>query len=300
MSDAEELAYYTATGPFTRLDSVDAKSLPDLIIPLVNIVQGVLIHRGWLKAYNVEMAPERFPEEGLHSVEAIIRRAQELQPGPIEEPRSPAQRVLANCRDFSTMLATLLKLKGTPARARCGFATYFEPGRHVDHWVCEYWHAEEGRWRMVDAQLDALQRGIIKPDFDPLDVPHSAFWLAGKAWQKCRDGDANPDTFGIMDMWGEWYVVGNLCLDVAALNKVELLPWDARLIAGQLSAVGDPPSLYDRMAAISLAASTRDARDVRYFYETTPEVQVSEATLREIADADAKGVGTGANPLAGR
>jgi hypothetical protein len=263
-------------------------------------VQGVLIHRAWLKAYNIEVGPERFPEEGLHSVEAIIGRLEELRPGPINEPRPPVDRVLANCRDFSTLLAALLKRKGVPARARCGFAAYFEPGKYVDHWVCEYWHAEEGRWRMVDAQLDALQRGIIKPDFDPLDVPHSAFWLAGKAWQACRAGDADPDAFGIADMWGEWYVVGNLCLDVAALNRVELLPWDARIIAEQLSAVGDPPSLYDRMSAISLAASARDARDVRHFYETTPEVQVSATTLQEIAHADAQGAGTGANPLAGR
>lgn len=299
MQDDEELAYYGATGPFTRLESVDPALLPDALIPLVNIVQGVLIHRAWLKAYNVDAQPERSAEEGLHSVEAILRRAQELQPGAINEPRPPARRVLANCRDFSTMLAALLKRKGTPARARCGFATYFEPGRYVDHWVCEYWHAEEGRWRMVDAQLDALQRGIIKPDFDPLDVPHSAFWLAGKAWQQCRAGSADPAAFGIADMWGAWYISGNVCLDVAALNRIELLPWDARIIVDQLKAVGDPPSLYDRMAAISLAASTRDARDVRYFYETTPEVQVSEAALREIAEADAQGAGTGANPLAG-
>ncbi|MEX2225097.1 MAG: transglutaminase domain-containing protein [Dehalococcoidia bacterium] len=300
MTDAEELAYYTAPGHFTRLESVDAASLPDLMIPLVNIVQGVLIHRAWLKAYNVEAPPGRYPEEGLHGVEAMLARIRTLDDAPITEPRAPADRMLANCRHFSTLLTAFLKLKGVPARARCGFAAYFEPGRYVDHWVCEYWHAEEGRWRMVDAQLDALQRGIIKPDFDPLDVPASAFWVAGKAWQKCRSGEADPDTFGIGDMWGEWYVSGNLCLDVAALNKIELLPWDARIIREQLEGVGDRPSIYDRMAAISLAASTRDARDVRHFYATTPEVQVSDDALRGIDEADREGAGTGANPLAGR
>ena len=27
-------------------------------------------------------------------------------------------------------------------------------------------------------------------------------------------------------MWGDWYIRGNLALDVASLQKVELLPWE--------------------------------------------------------------------------
>ena len=183
MLTPDDRSYYAAPGPFTRLDGFDAASLPDDVPSLVAIVQGVLIHRGWLKAYNVEVPEERLPEEGLHSIEAILARARLLHDAPITEARAPADRVLANCRDFSTMLAAFLKLKGVPARARCGFARYFEPGKYVDHWVCEYWDEGSARWRMVDAQLDALQCGIINPDFDPLDVPERAFWVGGKAWQ---------------------------------------------------------------------------------------------------------------------
>jgi len=36
------------------------------------------------------------------------------------------------------------------------FGAYFEPDRYEDHWVCKYWTVDEGRWVMVDAQLDAL------------------------------------------------------------------------------------------------------------------------------------------------
>ena len=297
MLTPDDRSYYAAPGPFTRLDSVDAASLPDDVPSLVKIVQGVLIHRGWLKAYNVEVREERLPEEGLHAVEAILARARMLRDAPIIEARAPADRVLANCRDFSTMLSAFLKLKGVPARARCGFARYFEPGKYVDHWVCEYRDERDGRWRMVDAQLDALQCGIIKPDFDPLDVPERAFWAGGKAWQACRAGEADPELFGIMHMWGLWYVSGNLSLDVASLNGVEMLPWDAGIIAKQLAGMADPPPLFDRMASLSLRAS-EDGRDVREFYAATPEVRISEQTLRSIADADAQGVGTGINPLA--
>jgi len=46
-----------------------------------------------------------------------------------------------------------MRHKGIPSRVRCGFANYFERGKHVDHWVAEYWLASEHRWLLVDAEL---------------------------------------------------------------------------------------------------------------------------------------------------
>jgi hypothetical protein len=48
----------------------------------------------------------------------------------------------------------MLQSQGKPARARCGFGRYFKAGWYEDHWICEYWNDEQGRWIMVDAQLD--------------------------------------------------------------------------------------------------------------------------------------------------
>jgi hypothetical protein len=79
----------------------------------------------------------------------------------------------------------------------------------------------------VDAQLDELQCEKLSIPFDPLDVPRDQFIVGGKAWQLCRTGQANPDTFGIFDMYGLWFVRGNFVRDVGSLNKMELLPWDS-------------------------------------------------------------------------
>ena len=68
-------------------------------------------------------------------------------PGGLAAPRTPAERQLSNCRDFSTLTVALLRHFGIPARARCGFATYFATDQVVDHWVVEYWNAEEQRWQ---------------------------------------------------------------------------------------------------------------------------------------------------------
>lgn len=134
---------------------------------------------------------------------------------------------MGNCRDFSVLLAALLRQQGTPARARCGFGRYFLPNHYEDHWVCEYWNADRGRWALVDAQLDALQCQALNIGFDPLDVPRDQFIVGGLAWQMCRANQADPETFGIHDMHGLWFVRGDFVRDVAALNKMELLPWDA-------------------------------------------------------------------------
>jgi hypothetical protein len=123
-------------------------------------------------------------------------------------------------------MVALLRAKGIPARARCGFATYFQPDRFVDHWLCEYWQEPASRWVLVDAQLDDLQRGKLSLDFDPLDVPRDRFLVAGDAWALSRDRKADPSAFGIHDMWGAWWIAGSLIRDLAALNKIEMLPWD--------------------------------------------------------------------------
>jgi hypothetical protein len=191
---------FTTVGEFGP--QVDA--LPRDVDALVHAVQMLLIHRFWAQAYNVEVTPERDKEQGLHGAEAMLRKAFALSPAPIGATRPAKERVVGICRHFATLLCAMLRHQGVPARARCGFATYFAVGKCSDHWICEYWHPGEARWVQADAQLDALQRGVLKPDFDPLDVPRDRFLAAGDTWQQVRAGRIDPSTCGIADMWGDW------------------------------------------------------------------------------------------------
>ena len=120
---------------------------------------------------------------------------------------------------------------------------------------------------MVDAQLDTLQRETLNIDFNPLDVPADRFIVGGKAWQMCRSGESDPDTFGINDLHGPWFVRGNLIRDLASLNKVELLPWDAwGLIDREESSVSTTDlSLLDRAATVS-QKDNRGFADLRALY----------------------------------
>jgi hypothetical protein len=263
--------FFTTPGAMTSPGALAdlLEGLPEDVSALRLVVQGLMIHIFWADRYGVELTGLRRAEVQLRLVSRQLERILELDPRPLAELREPSKRLVGNCRDFSVMLTAMLRHRGVPARARCGFARYFIPNHFEDHWVCEYWNAVENRWVLVDAQLDALQANVLEIQFDPLDVPRDEFIVGGKAWQMCRQERADPDAFGISDLHGLWFVRGDLIRDVASLNKVELLPWDAWGLVDvpeeQLSP--DELEILDHMAV--LTHDTVPAfEQVRRIYET--------------------------------
>lgn len=297
---ADDLAYYAEPGVFTTLGAhgVAVAAMASDVASLSKIVQGLLIHRFWMPAYHLpQPSKERDLEQGLHGAEAMLTRALSLNAAPLTESRPASDRVIGICRHFATLLTALLRHDGVPARARCGFGTYFELGRSVDHWVCEYWHAGDQRWVMVDAQLDELQRAVLKPDFDPLDVPRDRFIVAGQAWQAVRSGGADGTTYGIADMWGAWYIRGNLLLDVASLNKVELLPWEPWLGGGSPQAPnrgqdGALDGLCDELADLSGNVHVGSSAHLRARYARS-DVRAPDALVATALRTDIEGPTTG-------
>lgn len=201
-------------------------SLPNSIAELVKFVQNVTIHVFWVERYGYKIPAERMSELQLRSISRRLERTMQIAPQPLHVERPVDKKLIGNCRDHSLLLTAFLRHQGIPARARCGFATYFLPNHFEDHWVTEYWNQSSARWVLVDAQLDAQQADALKIGFDPLDVPRNQFIVGGQAWQLCRSGQQDPALFGIFDMSGLGFVRGNLVRDLAALNKMELLPWD--------------------------------------------------------------------------
>ncbi|MFZ0658501.1 MAG: transglutaminase family protein, partial [Candidatus Binataceae bacterium] len=162
------LEYFKDYGPMTTPGEHAAKfrALPDDLAALCEIVQGVLIHRDMAPfAYGLKLSPERYDEGNQRSTSAMLARIAALDDRPLTEAREPRARMAVVCRHFAVMLSAMLRGKGIPARARCGFGGYFMPGKFEDHWVCEYWNAEQARWILVDAQLDAIQRKTFRIGF---------------------------------------------------------------------------------------------------------------------------------------
>lgn len=265
------LPFFATPGPLTTagLYSNLLDDLPADIASLVRVVQGLLIHVFWADQYGVQLDAARRDELQLRDAPSMFARILELDSRPLAEPREPDCRLVGNCRDFSVLLVTFLRHQGVPARARCGFGRYFIPDHYEDHWVAEVWNEAGQRWMLVDAQLDALQQEKLGIAFDTLDLPRDQFITGGGGWSLCRGGQADPATFGIFDMQGLWFVRGNLGRDVAALNRVELLPWDGW---GILDRSDDDLTADDLAALDEMAALTgRDVPEferVRALYET--------------------------------
>jgi hypothetical protein len=290
MENARE--YYRGHGAMTKVSTQAAKlnELPNDIPTLCKIIQGVLIHRelaAWL--YNLKLLPEQNDKANIRPFTAMLAGIQSLDNHPLAVARGPAARLPCVCRHFTTMLCTILREQGTPARARVGFGAYFNPGRFEDHWVCEYWNAAQGRWMLVDAQLDPQQQKAFKLDFDPLDVPRNRFIIAGDAWQMCRSGRADPATFGLSlvpHLRGLWFIAGNVIRDLAALNRAEMLPWDVwgMMVMDDASLTEDQRALLDRVAAVTLAADDKLA-ELRLLYESDERLRVPEIVFNAMRQA---------------
>jgi hypothetical protein len=148
--------------------------------------------------------------------------------------RRPPDRVVGCCRDATVLFLALARRKGIPARARVGFAAYFHPGWLIDHVVAEVWDAAAGRWRLVDPEM----RGDWTPEVngrpvDWLDLGDEQFVTGPRAWRAARAGRVEPERVAVhpeldLPVLRGWpYLAHNAIHDLAALNKTEMLLWDA-------------------------------------------------------------------------
>jgi hypothetical protein len=277
------LTYYAQPGPMTDPKEHAAlfHDLPTGVPELVRVVQGLVVHIFWAERYGLHLSEQRQQEVNIRPVNGKLARLLELDPRPLTEPRALEKKLVCNCRDFSLLMVAILRSQGVPARARCGFGTYFWPGHYEDHWVLEYWNAAEARWVMIDAQLDELQQHTLKIGFDPLDMPAGQFVFAGEAWQMCRDPHrelhANPKDFGIFKWHGVDFIRGNLFREVLAFNKIELLPWDSWGLMAQPTSRSTKAArvLFDQAAELSAQSSA----GLRAFYTANPGFHVPQEWL---------------------
>lgn len=277
MADGE-LEWYRRPAAMTAL--VDHPALADVPTDLDGVrrvVQGLLLHRDWAPKYGVEGSAIRLHEQQLRSTAEVLGRAFEISDAPVTVIRAPLDRVLSICRHFTLLHTALLRAQGVPARVRCGFSNYFDPtnpAKWYDHWITERWEPAGERWVRDDSQIDELQAETVGLGFDPYDQPAGPFLTGAEAWVAARAGDVDPDLFGIFDMWGLAFIGGNVLLDLACLNKVELLPWDDGwgLLHGPHAPVpDDAAALLDEVAALVM---TDDTAAIRDRYATDDQLRV--------------------------
>ncbi|MEU7140384.1 transglutaminase domain-containing protein [Nocardia sp. NPDC046473] len=215
---------YNSPGQLTSLHGVDPAALaqiPTDIIDICRLAPGLVIQPR--DAQTLDLPPERFSENQIRPAVKLVDTLLALNPAPLTVQRAPDHRVIGTCRHFAAISCALLRHRGIAARVRCGFATYFQHGRGLDHWITEYWHDVERRWVRIDTEI--LGRSILER---PEDLRAGEFLSGGEAWIAFRAGRIDAATFGVGGTanWGPAEIRGNAIKDLAALNKVEMLPWD--------------------------------------------------------------------------
>lgn len=255
---------YGVAGELTAIDPEllpYLDGLPSTPVELCGVAQSLVIPPPLANAVGIR--DDREAEKSIRRASELIRVLMALDPAPTHEARSPQHRIVGTCRHFAVLSVAFLQLRGIAARARCGFATYFVADKYVDHWITEYWNTDEQRWVRIDSEILGLPF-VSKPD----DLQPQEFLTGGEAWVLCRDEGVDPARFGVDGVahaWGIGEVRGNAIRDLAALNKIEMLPWDewGRMDASYKGETGpDYDALIDAIAAVCAANDPSAFRDL--------------------------------------
>jgi hypothetical protein len=118
------LDWYAKPGPFTRPPAAlrARAELPAALPELCAAVQGSLVHPFMGEMYGLDPGKLPLADLQLRSAAQIARQVCAHDPRPFGVPREPARRFCGNCRHHTVLLCALLRQRGVPARARCGFA----------------------------------------------------------------------------------------------------------------------------------------------------------------------------------
>ena len=261
MSGAMVGVDYAVAGPLTDLGAVSRKVVPAGPVAVCWPVHDLVIQPDQGRRHG--LAEDRFAENQIRPAARLLDVVTGLDPAPVDVPRPPEGRVVGTCRHFAVLACAFLRERGVAARVRCGFATYFQPGQGLDHWLVEY--SRDGRWVRLDPEL--LGSTVVD---SPQELRPGQFLTGGEAWAAHREGRIDASTFGVYGTqnWGPAEIRGNAVRDLAALNKVEMLPWDewGRMTASYEGRTGTE---YDRLIdAIAVVCAGDDLAAVTALYQS--------------------------------
>lgn len=230
------LSFSTFTYPGLYQDKLK-NDLPDNIREIGFLVRKNIIHRTTLAAGNTGTnADTRFgdmtkvpwwrqPEDDiLVTAGAMLAELYRRDERGFVNDREPKDKLVLTCRFVAIVIASILKSKGIPARVRSGNAPYFDMGElgnvSTDHWINQYWSAQENRWVTIDVDGSLS----LKEKIDPYDMPGGKFDFPADAWLGIRSGKLNPNKFhNAKPERGTIVVIWSLFYDFHSLMNNEII-----------------------------------------------------------------------------
>lgn len=198
------LEFYKKTSSYTDLGFYKdfAKKLPDDLEELCLLQRYQLIHPSILMDEKIRKMKNSFhgnmtkipitrllfEDDIFPTAQSILAELLRKDPNYVKN-REIENKVHVTCRGQATLLASILKAKGIPARVRSGFAGYaLNDGQFWDHWITEYFDKVSQKWKLADA--DCCCNEI---DFNPYDMPREKFLFGANAWLAMRKRKIKED-----------------------------------------------------------------------------------------------------------
>jgi len=188
-TDGSVLNFYRQYSPFTDPGEYEYlyENLPDSLPELCSLIKSQYLNYGWeLDMYRDQIPKERWNESLKYpTVKSALKGLIFYDSRGLVKDREPEDRLMLICRDNATLLASILKYRGIPARVRYGYAPYLIPGFHAGHVIVEVWNEDEKRWMLVD------------PSADMIDFSYDNFEFSNEVWLKLQKKEIDPKLYGV-------------------------------------------------------------------------------------------------------
>lgn len=198
------LEFYKKTSSYTDLGFYKdfAKNLPDDLEELCLLQRHQIIHpinlvdEKWRNNKDsfygdmtkVPITRLNYEDDIFPTAQSILAELLRKNPN-YKKNREIENKVHVTCRGQATLLASILKAKGIPARVRSGFAGYaLNNGKFWDHWITEFFDESSKKWQLADA--DCCCNDI---DFNPYNMPREKFLFGAKAWLAIRKKEVKEE-----------------------------------------------------------------------------------------------------------
>ena len=202
----DTLTYFASQSALTDLGKYGEQyaAVPADVTAICGVVQGLFLKQE--ERYKYPIVNERLLGTHARQASAVLDWVMKLKKGGnVVDVREIPDRFLASSSDYANLFVAICREKGIAARKRVGFCN----GTSCDY--AEYW--DGSAWKQIDPS------GLIEGEI----VPAAKAWTACRAGEQCAcqyEADAQHKHTG-------WEALRtNLILDLAAMNKVELLNWD--------------------------------------------------------------------------
>jgi formylglycine-generating enzyme required for sulfatase activity len=248
------------------------KNLPDSLPELCFLLKSQFIHPySELPEYRNLFPKERWDEQLKYpTVKSVLQGLMAYDSRGFVKDRKPENRLVLGCRDYSLLLASVLKYRGIPARLRTGHASYLIPEFHTSHVICEVWNKDDKRWMLVD------------PGLNMIDFSREKFDFSYDAWLKLQKGEIDPTLYGSPGKGsGKMSIIIKVCHDLASILGAEHTVYQYAPIMdfafenkSQLPA--EQTEILNRISELMKSPDAENLSKLQEIYNTTPQIQMTK------------------------